>query len=63
MDIRWVQIRSWHAVDTPTRMFDTYKTVCGRRVATTDVRDNLPAGKSCETCLRTVGRRADGSEG
>lgn len=55
----WVRIVSWHAVLTPTRMFDTYRTVCGRRVTTTDVRDDLPAERSCEVCLRIVARKND----
>lgn len=59
MDDRYVLIRSWHVVRTPTRMFDTYRTLCGRTAVTKDVRDVLPAGKSCENCLRIVKRRDD----
>lgn len=58
MDISYVKIRSWHAVLTPTRVPDTYKTLCGRRASGDTVTD-LPAGKSCEACLRLVARRAD----
>lgn len=58
MDIEWVRIRSWHAVLTPTRLPSTYKTLCGRR-GSGDTVTGLPAGKSCESCLRIVARRAD----
>jgi hypothetical protein len=53
----YVLIRSWHVVLTPTRMFDTYRTRCGRTVVTKDTRDDLPMGeRSCETCLRLAVR-------
>lgn len=55
----YVRIRSWHLVRTPTRMFDTYITLCGRMVTTTDTRHELPAERSCETCLRIQTRRTD----
>ena len=55
----YVRIRSWHVVLTHTRGFDTYRTLCGRTVVTKDTRDELPAEKSCETCLRSVARRAE----
>lgn len=58
MDIEWVQIRSWHAVATATRVANTYKTLCGRR-ASGAAEPELPAGKSCESCLRIVARKAD----
>lgn len=54
----WVLIRSWHAVLTPTRVPGRHRTVCGRN-AFSDPVDDLPAGKSCETCLRIVARKAD----
>lgn len=54
--MNWVRIRSWHSVLTPTRAFDTYRTRCGRTVVTKDVRDDLPAEKSCESCLRILAR-------
>lgn len=53
----WVRIRSWHIVRTPTRMFDTYRTRCGRTVVTKDVRSEFPQDeKSCESCLRIQAR-------
>jgi len=52
----WVKIRSWHAVRTPTRAFDTYVTVCGK-TAHGETLDVFPADeKSCETCLRIQAR-------
>lgn len=50
----WVQIRSWHAY------VGGGKTLCGRTVTAAVPVDFLPAGKSCETCLRSVARRVDG---
>ena len=54
----WVLIRSWHGV---AEQLDTnrYKTLCGRKAYGQPV-DDLPAAKSCETCLRIVARKADG---
>lgn len=57
MDIEWVRIVSAHIVLTPTRMFNTYKTLCGRR-ASGDTYDTPPAGKSCESCLRIFAKRS-----
>lgn len=57
--MKWVKIVSWHAIATPTRMFDTYKTLCGRRATSTDIRDELPSEKTCESCLRIYTRKAD----
>ena len=51
-DIRFVKIRSWHALRADGR------TRCGR-VATGPTSENLPAGRSCESCLRIIGREAD----
>ena len=56
----WVLIQSWHGVrwkvlDNPPR----WTTLCGRKTYSDPV-DDLPAGKSCETCLRIVARKADG---
>ena len=57
---QWVQIVSWHIVETPTRAFDTFKTLCSRRVTTKDVRDEFPAGeKTCETCLRIAAKEGE----
>ena len=41
----YVRIVSWHVVLTPTRAFDTYRTLCGRTVVT--------------KCLRISIRRTD----
>ena len=60
-DRLWVRIRSWHAVrlTLPTRA-GAYATLCGRLVpAHADTSDTLPAGKSCETCLRLHARQTD----
>jgi len=57
-DIKWVLGRSWHAIASPARVENRYKTMCGR-VIYGDVVAKLPAGKSCENCLRIVARRAD----
>jgi hypothetical protein len=55
--MQWVKIRSWHAVKlVRTSQADT---LCGR-ISSGEVRDELPAERSCETCLRIVARRADG---
>ncbi len=45
---------SWHVVRTHTRMFDGWRTLCGRSVVMDDqaALDSLPGAKSCETCLR-----------
>ena len=59
MDIVWVHIKSWHAVRNMTRVPGRVVTVCGRSV-TGDLIDALPAGKSCESCLRILARSADG---
>ena len=58
-DFRFVKIRSWHVIDFHTRGFDTWVTLCGRRVTTLDVREALPAAKSCESCARIALRKAD----
>ena len=61
MDRQWVKIRSFHAIRLvhPTRS-NAYGTLCGRTVpADADVVDTLPAGKSCETCLRIHARQTD----
>jgi len=59
-DTQWVQIVSWHAVRLFSDRIGRTWTVCGRRtLPTAVVVDVLPAGKSCETCLRILGRRED----
>ena len=51
--MKYVRSRSWHVVLTPTRMFHTYRTLCGRTLVTRATSPTLPLGdKSCETCLR-----------
>ena len=57
MTIVWVRIISWHAL----RLDDLAGlTFCGRQpAAQAEVSNELPAGKSCETCLRLVARKAD----
>ena len=58
MNVTWVRIRSWHAVRL-TRSIDP-RTRCGRTAAgDAETSDELPAGKSCETCLRIIARDAD----
>jgi hypothetical protein len=55
----WVKIASWHAL----RPDDPNATVCGEEVAEdNEVVDALPAEKSCELCLRILGRRHDTKE-
>lgn len=61
-DYSWVRIsprRLWHAVLTPTRMFNTYLTLCKRTVVTFDVlRDDPAVEKSCKNCLRIIASTA-----
>lgn len=56
-NIQWIQIRSWHAIRTATRVPGRFLTRCGKG-AEGEVFDVRPAGKSCETCLRSVLRTA-----
>lgn len=61
MSISWFKVASWHAVEIGENIPN--KTLCGRTVEITtsdDLRDDLPAEKSCETCLRIYARRSDG---
>lgn len=56
MSILWVRIVSFHALAANF----TGRTLCGRTAPSgNEVHDKLPAGKSCETCLRIVARKAD----
>jgi hypothetical protein len=58
-DTQWFQIRSWHAVLTPTRVPNTYLAVCGKR-GKGPIVDALPLeDKSCENCLRLIARKTD----
>lgn len=55
-DQLWVKIVSWHALK-PT---DPNATMCGEEVGEeNEVRDELPNEKSCELCLRILGRHHD----
>lgn len=56
MDVQWVKIRAWHAVKSPS--FSEGHTLCGRDCERPFF-DDLPAEKSCESCLRIVARLAD----
>jgi hypothetical protein len=54
-NVRWVKIRSFHIVLTPTRVPDTFATLCGRRAAGPEVDDRPGSERTCETCLRIGG--------
>jgi len=57
MDITWVKLTSWHA-QRPKDHADT--TYCGREIPVdAAISHELPAGKSCESCLRNVARLND----
>lgn len=58
VDVKWVKIRSYHAIRTWTRVPQHYITFCGRSASGPEL-DDLPAGKSCELCLRAVARKVD----
>ncbi len=53
--MEYVQIRSWHIVRTWTRVPNRAITLCGRTAAG-DTSPDLPAEKSCESCLRIAER-------
>jgi len=57
MDTQWVKLRAWHAL----LPYDHHgpATFCGRDAEGREVRDELPAEKSCESCLRILARRQD----
>ena len=56
MNIVWFKLKSWHAFRGPTSAVS----YCGRVSSPYNETSNtLPAGKSCETCLRLVARFAD----
>lgn len=56
MNIVWFKLRSWHAFKGPLDA----RAYCGRVGGPYHETSNtLPAGKSCETCLRMVARFAD----
>jgi len=61
-DIKWAMVRvagtpgrSWHAL-SPSEL---RRTRCGLDASLGPVVDTLPAGRSCESCLRIVSREAD----
>lgn len=59
--MRWFKIKSWHAVKLTTRG-GLLRAYCGQVVAPrTPTVDELPAEKSCESCLRITARLADDS--
>ena len=57
--MKWIKLRSWHRILTPTRMFDTYRTYCGRTIVGNPLPELPLDEKSCETCLRLVAREED----
>lgn len=54
----WVQIVSWHAIRTWTRVPGRAVTLCGRLVNDVTVAlDDFPTGdKTCESCLRSLAK-------
>lgn len=64
MDTIWVYYpnHSWHALKTFTRTGSAL-TLCGKTIGgpgdEPETSDDLPAEKSCETCLRILAREAD----
>jgi hypothetical protein len=58
MDIRWSKIRSWHALTGIVSRSGLTQTMCGRW-AKSEIVDDLPSERSCETCLRIVARLQD----
>jgi hypothetical protein len=56
MNVQWVRIRSWHAVRYQS--LSLYLTLCGRYSDQAPV-DDLPGGKTCESCLRIIAKQAD----
>jgi hypothetical protein len=57
VDIQWVKIRAWHALRSRDGIPHTY---CGRWPQGAIQRsDDLPAERSCESCLRIIARKAD----
>lgn len=57
--MRWARIRSWHGIRRATAE-GNLETLCGRTTPpTAETRETLPAGRSCESCLRIYGRTSD----
>jgi hypothetical protein len=50
----WHGFRQWSETETGVAI-----TLCGRRLRDPEVKDALPAGRSCENCLRIYGRAQD----
>ena len=60
MDIQWVRIESWHAARPKDHADTAY---CGRSLeGHTEISDELPNAKSCESCLRIVARLNDDAD-
>lgn len=56
--IDWVEIKSWHVVKL-TRSIEA-RTLCGRAAKVgAEIKAELPAGRSCESCLRILARQID----
>ena len=57
--MKWFKIRSWHAYELTSRI-GTPKAYCGKwGLPNAQLVEDLPAGKSCESCLRIVARLKD----
>lgn len=57
MDTQWTKIVAWHALRPHDHFGPT--TYCGRDAEGRELRAELPAEKSCETCLRSLARLRD----
>ena len=51
--------RSYHIAKLHTRAINGWKTYCGRYIETTDTMEELPAARSCESCLRNAAIHAE----
>ena len=60
--MKWVQIVSWHGVRKPDEVkagtVNLVTTLCGREVRGT-IYEDLPPGRSCESCLRIAARKVE----
>ena len=55
-NVRWFQIRSWHVYSGFVSRGGLLKAVCGRwSGSNTELVDDRPVGKTCESCLRIAG--------
>ena len=54
-DRTWVRVISWHGIRIPSPIEGVIVTMCGR-VAVGEISNTLPAGKTCESCLRIIAR-------